>query len=632
MSSTNSVIEPKRASEAKTSRSAKTHTVLVLIVMTLSIGYMATHLKRGWFPHDEGTLGESAERVLNGELPHRDFDDYTGGLTFLHALAFRELGISSASMRFVLFVFFVSWIPAVYYAASRFCSAYSAAAVTLLAVTWSVPNYPAPMPSWYNLFFATFGIAAILRHLEAGTRRWLFLAGLCGGLSALAKITAAYFIAGALLFFIFREQTITSEQQYTYSSRHTRLYTATVALGLTVFLAMLFNMIHKVAGTRGVVLFVLPACGLVGLLLAREFAGIAGQDRERFIVLMRMCIPFGVGIVIPVVLYMVPYLLSGSVHDLVHGLVGAPARAIRFAVRAPNHPATMVTIIPIIVPVMLAYEGSRLGRAICGVALVLYACAVLVFSARSSFIYGLGWLSLETAIPILVLASVTILWTSRAQQNLSVMRQQQIVLLMSVAALCSVVQFPFAAPVYFFYAAPLVILAAAALFTSAARPPRFVLGALLCFYLLFVILRVSPGLIDQLGVKYAPDIQTARLTVARAGGLRVQPNDALRYDELIPLVQSHAVGKFIYAAPDCPEVYFLSGLRSPTRHYFDFAEDPVGHTTRILHALESLNVNVVAIYKHPEFSGPMPPDLQEALEKRYPHAAELDRFQVRWKK
>ena len=68
------------------------------------------------------------------------------------------------------------------------------------------------------------------------------------------------------------------------------------------------------------------------------------------------------------------------------------------------------------------------------------------------------------------------------------------------------------------------------------------------------------------------------------------------------------------------------------RHYFDFAEDPVGHTTRILHALESFNVNVVAIYKHPEFSGPMPPDLKGALEKRYPHFAELDRFQVRWKK
>src|SRR5207249_2857844 len=140
MSSTNSVIEPKRASEARTRRSAKTHTVLVLIVMTLSIGYMATHLKRGWVPHDEGTLGLSAERVLHGELPHRDFDDYTGGLTFVHALAFRGLGINSGSMRIVLFAFSMLWVPAVFYVASRFVSIYSAGAVTLVAVAWSVPN------------------------------------------------------------------------------------------------------------------------------------------------------------------------------------------------------------------------------------------------------------------------------------------------------------------------------------------------------------------------------------------------------------------------------------------------------------------------------------------------------------
>jgi len=87
----------------------------------------------------------------------------------------------------------------------------------------------------------------------------------------------------------------------------------------------------------------------------------------------------------------------------------------------------------------------------------------------------------------------------------------------------------------------------------------------------------------------------------------------------------------MYAAPDCPEVYFLSGLESPTRHYFEYAEEPVGHTARILNALDRLNVNVIAINSAPDFSGRMPPDLKGALEKRYPHFAELDRFQVRWK-
>jgi hypothetical protein len=628
MPSASSLIEPRQdAFEVQSHSSARIHALVLVIVWAISVGYMATHLKRGWVPHDEGTLGLSAERVLNGSLPHRDFDDYTGGLTFVHALAFREFGINSASMRIVLFVFFVAWVPAVFYIASCFGSAYSAGAVTLLAVAWSVPNYPGPLPSWYNLFFATFGAAALLRYLEVGTRRWLVYAGLCGGLSVLAKIAAAYFVAGALLFFIFCEQCTTSEKNGRSPSR-ARFYSATVTLALVLFLVLLFSMIHKVPGIGGLIYFLLPACGLVALLLAREFAGIAGQDRERFMALLHVCLPFAAGIAIPLIVFLVPYVLSGSVHDLVHGLLVTPVRAIRFAAFAAQNPITMVSLVPFMVPVIVAFDCGRLGRLICGGILTLSACAVLFFSAKSSFVYGFGWCSLATAIPVLIVGGVAILWVSRGQQNLSLVRQRQIMLMMCVTALCSLVQFPFASSIYFVYTAPLVILTATVLFESMPHPPRFALGALIVFYLLLPVMRITPYL---MGLRYASDSQTKRLTIPRAGGLRVEPSDAHLYEELIPLVQSHAAGKYIYAAPDCPEVYFFSGLKSPTRHYFDFAEDPVGHTERILHALESFNVNAVVIYQHPEFSGPMSPDLQEAVEKRYPHSAEMDRFQVRWK-
>ena len=68
------------------------------------------------------------------------------------------------------------------------------------------------MPSWYNLFFATFGAAALLRYLEVRTRRWLFVAGVCGGLSILMKVIGAYYIAGVLLFLAFLEQSESSEK------------------------------------------------------------------------------------------------------------------------------------------------------------------------------------------------------------------------------------------------------------------------------------------------------------------------------------------------------------------------------------------------------------------------------------
>ena len=73
--------------------------------------------------------------------------------------------------------------------------------MTLLAVAWSVPNYSAAVPSWYNLFLATFGAGALLAWLDSGRLRWIFVSGICCGLSIVVKIAGLYFMAAALLFF-----------------------------------------------------------------------------------------------------------------------------------------------------------------------------------------------------------------------------------------------------------------------------------------------------------------------------------------------------------------------------------------------------------------------------------------------
>ena len=141
-------------------------------------------------------------------MPHRDFDElYTGGLTYLNAAAFRVSGANFATLRWMLFLFFLAWVPALFYIASRLVPPLAAGLITCLAVAASVPVYSAPVPSWYNLFFATFGTAAALRFLENRNRWWLAIAGLCAGLSFLAKISGLYFLAAIFLFLIFLEQT-----------------------------------------------------------------------------------------------------------------------------------------------------------------------------------------------------------------------------------------------------------------------------------------------------------------------------------------------------------------------------------------------------------------------------------------
>ena len=44
--------------------------LVFLLAFLLSAAYMFSYSKRGWLPEDDGTLGQSALRVLQGQLPH----------------------------------------------------------------------------------------------------------------------------------------------------------------------------------------------------------------------------------------------------------------------------------------------------------------------------------------------------------------------------------------------------------------------------------------------------------------------------------------------------------------------------------------------------------------------------------
>lgn len=182
--------------------------------------YLLVRFDRRWIPHDEGVLAQSAARVLGGELPHGDFDDpYSGGLAMLDALAYRLFGTSMRAERYVVLLFALLFAAAVYRIARRAVPPWAAGFMTWLAVAWSVPNYFTGMPSWFNLFFATFGILALLRFAERGRPRDLVVAGLCGGLSIAIKSIGVYYVLGALFWLVYREQNQAEEAPAPGSSR-----------------------------------------------------------------------------------------------------------------------------------------------------------------------------------------------------------------------------------------------------------------------------------------------------------------------------------------------------------------------------------------------------------------------------
>jgi hypothetical protein len=113
--------------------------------------------------------------------------------------------------------------------------------------------------------------------------------------------------------------------------------------------------------------------------------------------------------------------------------------------------------------------------------------------------------------------------------------------------------------------------------------------------------------------------------------LEILPGQAELYNAMIPVVNEHARGEYVYASPSAPEVYFLSGHRNPVPWVFDFFDDrsrDAGFTSAMLSAHA---INVVVINLNPDFD-PAPTEAMMALyEARYPHAQRFGRFEVRWR-
>jgi hypothetical protein len=604
---------------------------VLLGVLAVSAAYVGWHLGRGWMPFDDGALAQSAERVLRGELPHRDFDDvYTGGLAVLNAAAFRVLGTTLWSLRLVLFAVFLAWVPAVYAIAARFVRPIAAAMVTLLAVVWSLPSYPAAMPSWYNLFLATFGVAALFRYLEDGRTRWLVVAGAMGGLSFLVKVVGLYYVAGVLLFLVFHAQA-TARASTAANGRRAGAYALFVTVSLTVFVAALAMLVRRQLHATEVVQLVMPGALIAAVLVRNEWTVPAGGSRARFMGLATLTLPFLFGVVLPIALFLVPYGVSGSLGAFAYGVFALPMK--RFGVAGVAAPPlwTMLALVPLALAVFAAERLEARARHAGLAALVAGLALMLLATGWSDAAYRGVWYSVRSLLPVLALVAVATLWRPRAADVEQPMQRDRLALLLCVAALCSLVQFPYAVPNYFCYVAPLVALLAVGLSSHLRRPSRAVSAALLAFYVAFAVLRVNGATLNSMGVTHGQYHSTVPMGLARGGGLRIPRDQAMVYRRLVPMVEQRAQGGYTWASPDAPELYFLTGLRNPTRSLFDFFDDTTGRTTRMLEALNTHGVTAVVLNARPAFSPALPDALVEALETRYPYAANVGPYQVRWR-
>lgn len=599
-------------------------------MIAISGAYVAWHLNRGWVPHDDGALAQSAERLLHGQLSHRDFDDiYTGGLAYLNAGAFRLFGTTLLSMRIVMFAVFLAWTPVVYYLASRFTGTLASAGVTLLAVVWSLPNYAAPMPSWYNLFLATFGVAALFRHMEDGRRRWLVMAGVAGGLSFLVKVIGLYYVAGVLLYLVFQAHA-SARAAAGPTPRRGAAYPTFVSLSLLLFVLVVAAVVRHQLHAAEAVHFILPALVLSAMLARNEWRLPAGSDGARFAALFRLAVPFLIGVALPIVLFLVPYARSGALGAFFYGVFILPTKRFGSAAVPALPLTTMLALAPLAMLAVAARLPSRRVRSWHVVALALLLAVIVFAAGEVGVVYRAVWYSVRNLIPVLVVAGAVTLDRARAADAAAPLLRGRLMLLVSVTALCSLVQFPFAIPIYFCYVAPLAALTVVALLAYLRPAGRALPASLLVFYVAFAVLWVNSSSLYGMGARHLPYLPTAPLHLDR-GGLTVPDFQAAQYDALVPVLRQHARGEYVWASPDAPEVYFLSGFRNPTRSLFEFFDDPADHDARLLRSLDEHGVAVIAINHMPEFSPGISDALYDRLTERYPYGRMVGHFQVRWK-
>lgn len=599
------------------------------LLLVLSALYLGSYLFRGWYPHDEGLLGQTAERVLGGEVPHRDFDEpYTGLLTYLHAAAFAIGGIRLTVLRIPLFIASLCWLVAVFQIARRSVSPRTAAGVGLVALAWSVPNYPASMPSWYNLFCATFGVAALLAWEDRGRTKYLVLAGLAGGISFLFKLSGLFFVAGGLLYLLAAAPRAAGNVAV--GRRNSPVVSLTVSAGLLALILILWRAIAPWYWPRVIYHFVAPGAVIAVALVIREWTVPLGPSAAVIRSRVSTMLPFLAGAAAPVALLAAFYAWQGAISELLHGVFVAPFRRLAFANMRPPAPFWLLASIPLVVLLRprATWEQATWRRAGAVVALVLGL--VLAGAALDSYPHRFVWQSVRGLIPFTAGIAALLIVRPGLARTWAEPPGRRFVPLALITAFASLVQFPFSSPVYFLYVAPLLLLTVVALVGSIGRTPEPLAGATLAFYGAFAVALVVPGAVTGLGFRFEPDREVVSLDLPRAG-LRIRPDDALVYQRLIPALQERASQRPVWAGPDAPEIYFLGGFRNHSRALFDFLGEEPGLLSALPDRLEREGVGAIAINQEPSFSPPVPEATQAELRRRFPESERFGRYEVRWR-
>jgi hypothetical protein len=546
---------------------------------------------------------------MAGQLPHRDFDEmYTGGLAWWHGVAFLLFGTRLTSLRYALTIATIPFTLAYFDIVRRFCRPAIALVITCAALLASLGTWPTGHPTWYLLIVTTLGTWALVRYWETRRLHWVFISGLFGGLAILIKVTGFFFLASAGLFLTALAESAASDsatERPARSAAHTAWEIILAATAVFCVVAMLAE--HLDINT--IAFLALPAAAMgPALLLATR------QPRPAVLLVRYAC--FAAGPALALLLLVTPYALSGSLADLWNGLIVLPR--IRFTAAYCPAPAVgyAVAAIPLAVLCLLKNREPP-GRLLAMTAVAVLGLTLLLALATK---YGtaMGTFEIRLAMGswcwLLTVLALPVLWLLCPRGQLADQRSALIYLLYASAAFFALNQYPYMEPSYALFTSPLVFLAALGVATRCGHPPRAALCLGLALVGLFCGLRFSRG--GYYREYFQPPISFRALNVPR-GGLIIPEGQALVFEAIDQALRQHVgPGQTVLAGPDCPEIYFLSGFRNPTRIVYDIFDTKPNRNERILALVDDPAIAAVVVNQGREFSAPWEESLLQQIAAR----------------
>jgi 4-amino-4-deoxy-L-arabinose transferase-like glycosyltransferase len=161
--------------------------------------------------HSIGYNLYASERVLDGDIPYRDFHTlYPPAIFYLNAALFKWLGVSLYSALLGVFLFKALTVTVIYLSGRQLMPTAWALLSALGSLLWLRPNGPfKSVPMHYGALFLAAALFLLLKHENRRKLSLIFFAGASLGLVALFKHNiGAYALLGSLVFLAAEDRTL----------------------------------------------------------------------------------------------------------------------------------------------------------------------------------------------------------------------------------------------------------------------------------------------------------------------------------------------------------------------------------------------------------------------------------------